>query len=490
MTDWQASGMSVMEVSHRSKAFIAVAQEAEADLRELLAIPANYKVLFLQGGATGMFSAIPMNLATADSTVDYVNTGAWSKKAIGEAKRYCKVVTSPPTKRPSNYSSVPAQGALKLTPNAAYFHYTPNETIGGVEFDYVPQVGNVPLVADFSSTILSRPIDVSKFGLIYAGAQKNIGPSGICVVIVRDDLIGKARPGTPSVWDFKAMADEGSMLNTPPTFGWYFAGLVFKWLKKQGGFKAMEAAQPRQGRKALRLHRGQRLLQEPGGEECAFVDERAVHARQARSRQGVLRRGRQGRPREPRRTSFGGRHARVHLQRHVHRRRRGARQVHEGLPGPQRLRGDAATESRERRLHAMNAASGGDFRNRRAVTPGEELDNAIQDPDPQQHQHQGPRAPAARPLRSRLGDQQPRCHPGALGRHAQDWRCPIQLRAVGRAGAGTNNIPVEALSKKGIPVFNAPGANANAVKELVLAGMFLAARNITPGLGLRQVAAG
>jgi phosphoserine aminotransferase len=240
MTDWKSSGMSVMEVSHRSKAFIAVAQEAEADLRELLGIPANYKVLFLQGGATGMFSAIPMNLATADSTVDYVNTGAWSKKAIGEAKRFCKVVNVSADEAASNYSTVPAQGALKLTPNAAYFHYTPNETIGGVEFDYVPQTNGVPLVADFSSTILSRPIDVSKFGLIYAGAQKNIGPSGLVVVIVRDDLIGKARPGTPSVWDFKAMADEASMLNTPPTFGFYFAGLVFKWLKKQGGLKAME----------------------------------------------------------------------------------------------------------------------------------------------------------------------------------------------------------------------------------------------------------
>jgi phosphoserine aminotransferase len=238
MTDWKSSGMSVMEVSHRSKAFVAVAQEAEADLRELLNIPANYKVLFLQGGATGMFSAIPMNLATADSTVDYVNTGAWSKKAIGEAKRFCKVNVAA-DEAASNYSTVPAQGALKLTPNAAYVHYTPNETIGGVEFDYVPETNGVPLVADFSSTILSRPIDVTQYGLIYAGAQKNIGPSGIVVVIVREDLIGKARPGTPMVWDFKAMADEGSMLNTPPTFGWYFAGLVFKWLKKQGGLKAM-----------------------------------------------------------------------------------------------------------------------------------------------------------------------------------------------------------------------------------------------------------
>ena len=239
MTDWRNGGMSVMEISHRSKAFISVATEAEADLRELLAIPSNYKVLFLQGGATGMFSAIPMNLATADSTLDYINTGAWSKKAIGEAKRYSKVNVAA-DESASNYTSVPEQSALKLTPGAAYLHYVANETIAGVEFPYVPQVpGGVPLVCDMSSNILSRPIDVSKYGLIYAGAQKNIGPSGICVVIVRDDLIGKARPGTPSIWDFKAMADEGSMINTPPTFGWYFAGLVFKWVKKQGGVAAM-----------------------------------------------------------------------------------------------------------------------------------------------------------------------------------------------------------------------------------------------------------
>lgn len=238
MLDWQASGMSVMEVSHRSKAFIGVAREAENLLRELLGVPANYKVLFLQGGATGMFSAIPLNLTTADSTVDYINTGAWSKKAIGEAKRLTKVNVAA-DEAASSYCSAPEQGALKLTAGAAYVHYTPNETIGGVEFSYVPATNGVPLVADMSSTILSRPIDVSKFGLIYAGAQKNIGPSGLCVVIVRDDLIGKARPGTPSVWDFKAMADEGSMLNTPPTFGWYFAGLVFKWLKSQGGLSAV-----------------------------------------------------------------------------------------------------------------------------------------------------------------------------------------------------------------------------------------------------------
>lgn len=238
LIDWQGCGMSVMEISHRSKSFIGVAQDAESLLRELLRVPANYRVLFLQGGATGQFSAIPLNLSGAESTVDYINTGAWSKKAIGEAKRLARVNVAA-DEAASNYCTVPGQGALKLTPGAAYVHYTPNETIGGVEFPYVPETNGVPLVADMSSTILSRPIDVSKFGLIYAGAQKNIGPSGLCVVIVRDDLLGRARPGTPSVWDYKAMADEGSMLNTPPTFGWYFAGLVFKWIRSLGGLEAM-----------------------------------------------------------------------------------------------------------------------------------------------------------------------------------------------------------------------------------------------------------
>jgi phosphoserine aminotransferase len=238
LLDWHGCGMSVMEISHRSKAFVGVAEEAEKVLRELLGVPGNYKVLFLQGGATAQFSAIPLNLAAADSTVDYVNTGAWSKKAIGEAKRLAKVNVAA-DESASSYCCVPERGTLKLTPGAAYVHYTPNETIGGVEFPYVPETGGVPLVADMSSTILSRPMDVSKFGLIYAGAQKNIGPSGLCVVIVREDLLGKARAGTPAVWDYKAMADEGSMLNTPPTFGWYFAGLVFKWLKSLGGLEAM-----------------------------------------------------------------------------------------------------------------------------------------------------------------------------------------------------------------------------------------------------------
>ncbi len=250
LTDWQRSGMSVMEVSHRSKAFVAVAEQAEADLRELLQIPSHYKVLFLQGGATGQFAAVPLNLTTADSLVEFINTGHWSKKAISETRKYCRVNVIA-DEEASNYTTVPDPSTLRVDPRAAYLHYTPNETIGGVEFPYVPEAGAVPLVADLSSTILSRPIDVSKFGLIYAGAQKNIGPSGICVVIVRDDLIGRARPGTPSVWDYEAMAKDGSMLNTPPTFALYVAGLVFKWLKKAGGL-AMLGERNRQ--KAERLY--------------------------------------------------------------------------------------------------------------------------------------------------------------------------------------------------------------------------------------------
>ena len=238
MTDWRGSGMSVMEVSHRSKAFIAVAQQAEADLRELLDIPAHYKVLFLQGGATAQFAAIPMNLAPPDARVDYLNTGAWSAKAISEAARYCQVNVAADA-RDSHYTSVPPVSDWKLSQAAAYVHYTPNETIGGVEFGFVPEV-SAPLVADMSSTILSRPIDVSRFGLIYAGAQKNVGPAGLCIVIVRDDLLGRARAETPLIMDYQALADEASMLNTPPTFAWYLAGLVLKWIKARGGLAAMQ----------------------------------------------------------------------------------------------------------------------------------------------------------------------------------------------------------------------------------------------------------
>jgi phosphoserine aminotransferase len=250
LTDWQGSGMSVMEVSHRGKAFIACAEEAEAELRELLAVPAHYKVLFLQGGGMGQFAAVPLNLTTPESTVDYINTGSWSKKALGEAKKYAKVNVVA-DEAASNYSTVPEASSLRFTPNAAYVHYTPNETIGGVEFPYIPDTGNVPLVADMSSTILSRPLDVSKFGVIYASAQKNIGPSGLAVVIVRDDLLGRARTVTPSFIDYKEMAANGSMSNTPPTFGWYLAGLVFKWLSGHGGLSWIAA---RNKAKAAKLY--------------------------------------------------------------------------------------------------------------------------------------------------------------------------------------------------------------------------------------------
>jgi len=237
--DWQGSGMSVMEVSHRSKAFVAVAGQAEADLRELLAVPADYKVLFVQGGATGQFSAIPLNLSAAGASADYLNTGQWSKKAIAEARRYLGVNVVADEKA-SNYSTVPDAAALEFDPAAAYVHYTPNETIQGVEFPYIPDTGDVPLVADFSSTILSRPVDVARYGIIYAGAQKNIGPAGLTIVIARDDLIGHAPAGTPTMLDYKSQADNDSMLNTPPTFAVYIAGLVFEWLKRQGGVAAIE----------------------------------------------------------------------------------------------------------------------------------------------------------------------------------------------------------------------------------------------------------
>ncbi len=238
MLDWQGSGMSVMEMSHRGKEFIGIAAAAEADLRDLLAVPANYKVLFLQGGATLQFAAVPMNLLRGRRSADYVNTGEWSKKAIKEARRYCTVNIAA-SSEDKNFSYAPALTGWKLDPNAAYVHACTNETIGGVEFHWVPDTGSVPLVADMSSHLLSRPIDVSKYGLIYAGAQKNIGPAGLTLVIVRDDLLGQALPSTPSVLDYKAQAEADSMLNTPATYAVYIAGLVFQWLKQRGGLQTM-----------------------------------------------------------------------------------------------------------------------------------------------------------------------------------------------------------------------------------------------------------
>ena len=248
MLDWQGSGMSVMEMSHRGKEFMSIAAQAEADLRELMAIPANYKVLFLQGGASSQFAMVPMNLLRGKGGADYINTGAWSKKAIAEAKRYCKVNIAATTEA-SKFSTTPTQAELQLDADAAYVHYTPNETIGGVEFPYIPETGDVPLVADMSSTILSRPVDVSKFGLIYAGSQKNIGPAGLTVVIVREDLLGQTIAGTPTMFNYAQQVENDSMYNTPPTYAWYMAGLAFTNLKKNGGLAAMAEINQRKAAK-------------------------------------------------------------------------------------------------------------------------------------------------------------------------------------------------------------------------------------------------
>ena len=239
MLDWHGSGQSVMEMSHRGKEFMSIAAQAEADLRELMAIPANYKVLFLQGGASLQFAMIPINLLRGKASADYVNTGEWAKKAIKEAKQYCQanVVASSEDK---SFTYAPAQARWNLSKDAAYVHYTANETIGGVEFHWVPQTGDVPLVCDMSSNILSKPVDVSKYGLIYAGAQKNIGPAGLTIAILRDDLIGQVLPKTPVMLDYKTHAENESMYNTPPTYGIYIAGLVFQWIKQNGGLAAME----------------------------------------------------------------------------------------------------------------------------------------------------------------------------------------------------------------------------------------------------------
>lgn len=248
LPNWHGAGASIMEMSHRGKEFVSVATEAEKDLRELLGVPNNYKVLFLQGGATTQFATIPMNILREKTQADYVLTGAWGKKAISDAKKYCKVNVVASSEA-DNFTTIPDFNSWSLSPEAAYVHYTPNETIGGVEFHWVPETGDVPLVADFSSTILSRPIDVSRFGIIYAGAQKNIGPAGLTLVIVRDDLMGHALPITPSAYDYAKQAEADSMLNTPPTYAWYIAGLVFKWLKGQGGLAGMAKTNERKAKK-------------------------------------------------------------------------------------------------------------------------------------------------------------------------------------------------------------------------------------------------
>ena len=248
MLDWNGSGMSVMEMSHRGKEFISIAEKAERDVRELMNIPNNYKVMFLQGGATTQFSMVPMNILNGKSKACYVNTGAWSKKAIKEAKIHCDVQLSASSES-DDFTSIPPVDSWDVDQDAAYLHYTSNETIGGVEFQQTPQVGNIDLVADMSSNILSRAVDVSDFGIIYAGGQKNMGPSGIALTIVREDLIGHVKSGSATMMDYKNHADAGSMFNTPATYSWYLMGLVFEWIKGQGGVAGIEARNIRKAKK-------------------------------------------------------------------------------------------------------------------------------------------------------------------------------------------------------------------------------------------------
>ena len=250
LLDWRGSGMSVMEVSHRGTDFIELAARSEANLRELLAVPKDYRVLFLAGGATLQFASVPLNLAPAGATVDYAVTGSWGKKAAEEAARYA-TVNIVADGESTRYTMIPDPKSWRVSNDAAYLHYTPNETIVGVEFHWIPEVSEAPLVADMSSTLLSRPVDVSRFGIIYAGAQKNIGVAGVALVIVRDDLLGRARPNTPGVINYATMAQSDSMWNTPATFSWYMAALVFEWIKEQGGLKAMAL---RNHRKAQKLY--------------------------------------------------------------------------------------------------------------------------------------------------------------------------------------------------------------------------------------------
>jgi phosphoserine aminotransferase len=239
MLEWHGKGLSLVEMSHRSAEVVGVFERAEQTLRELLGISDDYAVLFVQGGASTQFSAVPLNLLAGEATVDYVNTGQWSKKAIAEAGRFANVNVVA-SSEDTNFSTIPPQESWQLSPDAAYLHYTPNETIGGVEYFWTPGV-DVPLVADMSSTLLSRQIDVSEFGVIYAGAQKNIGPAGLTLVIVRRDLLGRANARCPAMLNWQTAADNDSMYNTPPTFAVYLAGLVFDWLSERGGLAAMEA---------------------------------------------------------------------------------------------------------------------------------------------------------------------------------------------------------------------------------------------------------
>lgn len=253
MLDWHGTGISIMELGHRGPEFKVVAEQSEADLRELMDIPKNYRVLFLTGGATAQFAMVPINLFVKKGTADYIDTGIWSKKAITEAERYGKVHIAAKLESQEGLMAIPSQEKWSLNPNSAYVHYTPNETIEGVEFHWIPKTGNIPLVADMSSMILSQPIDVNQFGIIYAGAQKNLGQAGVTVVIIREDLIDEPLPRTPTLYSYKIQAENNSFYNTPPTYAWYILGLVLAWTKKQGGVKHFAEINQRKAQKLYAL---------------------------------------------------------------------------------------------------------------------------------------------------------------------------------------------------------------------------------------------
>jgi phosphoserine aminotransferase len=265
LLDYKGTGIGVAEIGHRSDEFLAIADRAEADLRDLLAIPDNYRVLFLQGGATGQFSAIPLNLTEQTGSADYVVTGIWSKKAVDEGRKFVDKLHV--AGAASEYTYVPNQNDWQLSDDPAYVHITPNETINGVAFAQTPEVEK-PLVGDMSSVLLSEPFEIEKYGVIYAGAQKNIGPAGLTLVIVRDDLLEQGRPAIPAVWDWKAQAEAGSKVNTPPTVSWYMAGLVFKWLKKQGGVSGIAEVNRRKAGKLYAAIDDSELYSNPVEPEC------------------------------------------------------------------------------------------------------------------------------------------------------------------------------------------------------------------------------
>ena len=264
--DWQGTGMSVMEISHRSKQFIQLAERAESNLRKILLIPENYSVIFPQGGATMQMSMVPLNLSAANEVVDYVVTGSWGKKAAAEAAKFCKVNIAVDTSD-KNYTYIPEKSTWSSNENAVYTHYTPNETIAGVEFDFVPD-SKSPLVADMSSNILSQPIDIDSFGVIYAGAQKNIGPAGITLVIIRNSLLDMFRKDTPHLMTWKSYAESLSMTNTPPTFAWYVADIVFQWLIEQGGVEKMAVINERKSKKLYDIIDNSDFYSNPVSKNC------------------------------------------------------------------------------------------------------------------------------------------------------------------------------------------------------------------------------